>query len=69
VEEKREEEGVLIVLWSWVRDSNWLRGKRLSAASRHSGILLESQFDILLHESLVDHRDSPSMEKHPSRCE
>jgi len=65
VEEEREERGVLTVLWPWVRDPNWLLGKRLRAAPRHPGILLESQTGILVHRRPADHRYPPGMEKHP----
>jgi len=62
---RREEGGVLTVLWPWVGDPNWLLGKRLRAAPGHPGILLESQSGILVHRRPADHRSLPGMEEHP----
>lgn len=61
---KREEGGVLTVLRPW-GDPNWLLGKRLRAALRHSGILPKSQSGILLHRRPADHRYPPGMEERP----
>jgi len=56
---------VLTVSRPWMGDPNWLLGKRLRAAPRHSGIIPKSKYGILLHRSLADHRYPSGMEERP----